>query len=78
MFVFRRRAVVAAICTVLVSATVATEHECAADVVLLLDGSGSISSTSWDALLKASETFASDLGLSSEGAHIGVVQFATR
>eukprot|EP00037_Helgoeca_nana_P011957 m.107733 g.107733 ORF g.107733 m.107733 type:complete len:460 (-) comp21170_c0_seq3:3280-4659(-) len=51
--------------------------KCPADVVLLLDGSTSITSASWAALVKASTTFASELGVSLDGAHLGVVQFAS-
>jgi uncharacterized protein YegL len=51
--------------------------DCPADVVLLLDGSTSISSSSWAALLNASVAFAAGLGISANGAHLGVVQFAS-
>ena len=59
------------------STIVDDEPECPADVVLLLDGSTSISSASWAALVNASTTFANDLGVSEDGARLAVVQFAS-
>ena len=59
------------------SAAAAPPPDCPADVVLLLDGSTSITSASWKSLVNASSSFAAAVGISADGAHIGVVQFAS-
>ena len=51
--------------------------DCPADIVLILDGSSSISSSSWSQLVSACTTLVSELGVSSAGAHVGVVQFSS-
>merc|ERR1711907_7903 len=49
-----------------------------ADIMLVLDGSGSISSGDWDSVKKFSEQLIKAINVSSSATHAGVYQFSSK